>query len=112
MANGVLAYTYDAAMHCPGCAGKRFGPCGYHDTGIGTGPALSGMVLECCGAWDSEGNEAHPVFTTDERNPDGESCDDCLTWIYPPFCGDCGRDFEPNDEGRYVKDCDCGTDDE
>ena len=48
----VIAYTYDADYHCEDCATKLYGS------------DEDGWVPE--GAEDSEGNDVHPVFDTDE----------------------------------------------
>lgn len=53
----IVAWTYDAALHCPSCASK------------------AGM--DRCGATDSEGNEPRPVFASDELEG-SRSCDDCF----------------------------------
>jgi hypothetical protein len=55
----IIAYTYDAAMHCPDCAEARFG----HEGG-----KLDdlGVPLD---AQDREGNSVRPVFNTDETEP-------------------------------------------
>lgn len=60
----IIGYTYDADIHCVGCAEKRFG------AGV---DALGAEPKQ-----DSEGNEVRPVFSTDEH----ESA---------PYCGDCSE---------------------
>lgn len=77
----IVAYTYEADVHCPACARKRFAP-----ALTGCGPAdltqwhedEHGLPIE---ATDREGNPVHPVFSTDERG-------DSLT-----HCGDCGAEL-------------------
>lgn len=57
----VIGYAYDADLHCPECALKRF-----------TQAQLDGDDR----ATDSENNPIHPIFLSDEF----ESM---------PYCGDC-----------------------
>ena len=69
----VIAYTYEASIHCTNCAHDRF------PTGEGT---------------DREGNDIHPVFAGDEFGPNElVTCDDCGTEIHEPDCYDCARSF-------------------
>ena len=71
----VIAYTYEADVHCVPCATSRF----VAEPGdLVTGSHISPE------ARDSEGNPVHPVFSTDE-NPDGLTCGDCLTVISEPW---------------------------
>jgi hypothetical protein len=53
----IVAFAYDAAIHCVDCASEHF-DCDPAD------------------AVDSEGNEVHPVFASDEGWAD-DTCDDC-----------------------------------
>lgn len=76
----VIAYAYDADIHCVNCTHKRF----------------DGFMYYACGQWymhgaakDSEGNPVHPVFDTEE-NPDGLYCGDCRETITPRWEG--GKD--------------------
>lgn len=56
----IIAYAYEAALHCPDCAYERFGE-----------------NLE--NAIDNEGNEVTPIFSWNELHIDGpDSCDDCF----------------------------------
>ena len=55
----VVAYAYEAALHCPECASKRFGE--------NPPPYAHG---------DREGNLITPMFASSE-DWQGESCDDC-----------------------------------
>jgi len=67
----VIAYSYDADVHCPSCAYRMFGP------GRESVPA-PGFTDEHgipYGALDREGNAVHPVFSTDE--------------LHYTHCGDC-----------------------
>lgn len=58
----VVAWAYDADVHCPDCAEKRFnGDFDWTDEGS--------LVR------DSEGNVPHPVFASDEY--DGDHCGTC-----------------------------------
>jgi polyferredoxin len=52
----IVAYTYDAGIHCPDCA------------------RADGMAKK--GAIDSEGNDVHPVFASDYTDSD-QCCEDC-----------------------------------
>lgn len=92
-----IAYAYDAAIHCPDCALARFGRCQH-----------GSMADNCvyCEITDSEGNSVHPVFSWDERQPEGEGCDDCHEWIYVPFYSQCGQDYT-DAGGGMSSDCDC-----
>ena len=63
----VIAYAYDAAIHCPDCAAERFN--GHEDD---------------LGIVDNEGNEVTPVFGSVEA-PDGMYCDTCLVEILEPW---------------------------
>jgi len=58
-----IAYAYEAVLHCPWCAAKRFG---VDDNGWIPGSAR-----------DGEGNEVGAVAPWDELEAD-ETCDDCL----------------------------------
>lgn len=51
----IVAWTYNADIHCPGCASD------------------AGMLKD--DAEDSEGNEPHPVFAADMEQP--EFCGTC-----------------------------------
>lgn len=59
----IIAWTFEADIHCPECALKRFGP------------ALHNVDTK-----DSDGNPLHPVFSTYELEP-GTCCGDCLEVI-------------------------------
>lgn len=65
----IIGWAYDADIHCNACARKRFG-----DDVETADPAPE----------DSEGNEIHPVFASDEIDPTGEYCGDCGDEIAPP----------------------------
>lgn len=68
----IIAYTYDAAMHCPKCTLRQFTigrlalayPCANDEHGVPYD------------LLDREGNEVRPVFSTDEIGL-FEACDDC-----------------------------------
>jgi hypothetical protein len=71
----IIAYTFEADVHCPACTYKRFGP------GYSSNTPLPGFADECgvpYHAVDREGNSVHPVFDIDE-DPDGSltHCGDC-----------------------------------
>jgi|LakMenEpi03Aug12_release.lakeMendotaPanAssembly.Ray.scaffolds.fasta_scaffold06731_41 hypothetical protein len=63
----VIAYQYEAAVHCIPCARGEFG-----------------ARLDDESAVDSEGNNVHPIFDTDEVNLCGESCGTCWEWAIAP----------------------------
>ena len=65
----VIGWTYDADVHCEADAFKRFGEALFDDENPPT---------------DSEGNEVHPIFSTDS---------DC----YYDHCGDCGEPLTGHD---------------
>jgi hypothetical protein len=56
----IVGYTYEAGIHCTDCAEKRF----------------TAATLKADTAEDSEGNEVHPIFVSDEGWED-ETCSDC-----------------------------------
>jgi hypothetical protein len=66
----IIAYTYDAAMHCPDCAEERFGHQGGKLDELG-------VPMD---AQDRYGNSVRPVFSTDEIEP-YMHCDTCYTKI-------------------------------
>jgi len=71
----VIAYTYEASIHCEQCALERF------PSGEGT---------------DREGNDIHPVFASDEFGPNEiVGCDDCGDIIHEADCDDCARSYGP-----------------
>lgn len=49
----IIAFTYEADLHCVECAVERFGKQVLHSS--------EGLA-------DSEGNEPHPLFSTDEHD--------------------------------------------
>ena len=53
----IIAYAFNSDIHCVYCT------------------HMAGMSVE--GAIDFNGNEVHPVFSTDECPEDGEYCGDC-----------------------------------
>jgi len=60
----IVAWTYDAAMHCLTCAENHFG--------------VAALADDQNPPKDSEGNEAHPVFASDDESGwYGETCADC-----------------------------------
>lgn len=74
----IIAYTYDADVHCPECARESFrGDTtlrhprggGLYDTGQADENGVGTSAI------DRDGNPVHPVFTTDEH--DFTHCCDC-----------------------------------
>jgi hypothetical protein len=81
-ASTVLAYSYEAAYHCPQCAGNRFGT-----------SWETGFVLES--ARDSEGNEIGAVAPWDEW------FEPLVVTVQVLACDTCGKEldsYEPLDE--------------
>ncbi|KAF1049312.1 MAG: hypothetical protein GAK38_00768 [Xylophilus sp.] len=66
----IVAYTYEAAAHCPACARRRF-------ASLATGRADEGLDGHGIpvDAEDREGNRLHAVFRWDDL-PDTH-CDTC-----------------------------------
>ncbi len=62
----IIAYTYEADLHCPACAQARFG-------------------FEPEAQTDKEGNRVTPVFSDNECPPGGEYCGTCRDLIQPPW---------------------------
>ena len=54
----IVAYTYEADLHCVSCAMERFGPGSTDST-------------------DNEGNPVHAVFDTDEIEDPDAGCGTC-----------------------------------
>lgn len=75
----VIAYSYDADIHCIGCTQGRLANSGFkfpvNDR------RDEHLIPE--NAVDSEGNKIHPIFSTDE-NSDGLYCGDCHEEIEAP----------------------------
>ena len=102
-----IGYTYDADVHCPGCAIARFGQEPGHY-----------WVRE--DAVDSEGNPVHPIAPWDETSEEGEYCGTCHGQIASPwttaskdkdpaekdnwinyFCDECGKAHEKNKKHKH-----------
>ena len=66
-----IGYTYEADVHCPHCAEKRFGR------------SADGFIAE--ESIDSEGNPVGAIFSWDELSEEGEYCGDCLYEIAEPY---------------------------
>lgn len=77
----IIAYTYEADIHCENCTRLRFN--------IQTFTGKPGQSVDEHGIPDNppptdrEGNEVHVVFSTDEGQLD-ENGDEMT-----PYCGDC-----------------------
>lgn len=59
----IIAYSYDAGIHCVPCSQKHF---------LGKGDATNGIHKY---QKDSEGNIISPIFSTDKH--ENEFCEDC-----------------------------------
>lgn len=76
-----VAYTYEAAMHCPECTRKRFADTykyAWHprdEHGLPDYPERDPKAMR-----DREGNPVRPVFDWDE-GWQGEACDTCRATI-------------------------------
>lgn len=85
----IIAYTYDADVHCVSCTKRRFAPkdkrhCepaayGFNQRVRGSFNRIERTPLDehyvPVYAADSEGNQVHPVFSTDEH--EFTHCGDC-----------------------------------
>jgi hypothetical protein len=60
MNDTIVAWTYEASIHCPDCAYERFGNDLHKPTTV-----------------DREGNKLHPVFLHEEWQIEGDCCSDC-----------------------------------
>lgn len=67
----IIAYTYEADVHCPACTRVRF-----------KDQSLTGLSNDYfdehwlrCDLTDNEGNSVHPVFSTDKHS--FTNCSDC-----------------------------------
>lgn len=78
----IIAYAYEADIHCPSCARARFGVNPDSDSYT---PSESDSNYIPFNVKDNEGNTIHPVFSTDETpadiKPENGGYDLC--------CGDC-----------------------
>ena len=97
----IIAYTFNAAAHCPTCTSDH----------AATGTLTRKPPLRCetdehgiaLDLVDHEGNDVHPVFSTDECI-DGIVCDTCGLVVEPPaptddtgFCDGCERECYAED---------------
>ena len=68
----IIAYTYDADVHCPACADAAYAAGRLVRSGRQGEYDEHGLPMSLI---DSEGNPVRPVFSTDEH--DFTSCGDC-----------------------------------
>ena len=68
----IIAYTYDADVHCPACTAARFGTTDASFTNNKGRVDEHGIPDSSV---DSEGNPVHPVFDISEH--DFTNCGDC-----------------------------------
>lgn len=82
----IIAYTYDAGMHCVACTDHR-GCVGLltREPPLQLGTDEHGIPLDLI---DTEGNAVHPVFDIDETSDTGDTCDTCLGVIREPYRGE------------------------
>jgi hypothetical protein len=111
----IIAYAYDADIHCPYCAEGEHGPlargdvcatCGRYGSACAHGyepnRALYDEHYVHPLSTDNDGNEVHPIFSTDEWCSEYDRAFGC--WLE---CSDCRRTLEhhePNVHGY----CNCG----
>lgn len=76
----IVAYTYEAAYHCPDCTRQRFAAVPLFAYG---NPDKNGVEFT---AKDNEGNPVHPVFDTDQLPSD---LTDAEGGCHSVNCGDC-----------------------
>lgn len=96
MDNHIVAWTYEADIHCPDCAEGRWGEQGLRQ-------ALGDKGLE-----DREGNLVRPVYGWDSDDYITESCGDCHepfddAWRPGSFqrqCPQCEQDMGAASEGE------------
>lgn len=74
----IIAYTYDADVHCVDCAKKTTFRLDPDSLTLDNQYDEHGLSIY---SLDSEGNPVHPVFSTYEQ-------------LEPLFCGDCGEEIE------------------
>jgi len=78
----IVAYTYNAGIHCPACAAAAHEKGRFRDApGLPPGTDEHGLPYA---AADSEGNLVHPVFSTDEPPVEGWYCETCDAVIAKP----------------------------
>jgi hypothetical protein len=89
----IIAYTYEAGLHCPDCARARAERNGFELAPLPVYGKLHGLDEHDVpfDAIDDEGNPVHPVFSTDEvGHYDDEGryigayCDTCGATIREP----------------------------
>ena len=68
----IIAYTYDADVHCPACADAAYAAGWLVRSGRHGEYDEHGLPMSLI---DREGNPVRPVFSTDEH--DFTSCGDC-----------------------------------
>jgi len=91
----ILAYTYNADVHCPGCAQRAF-PRGVSAQGEPERVDWRGVPLR---ATDSEGNRVHRIRRGDSSPEYDEHCGDCGTLVRNgtvecSWCGATGHERE------------------
>lgn len=67
-ATDVIGYAFDADIHCEACTRARF----------------PDADAEFSDVTDSEGNEIHPLFASDDHDDNGEYCGDCHAELWEP----------------------------
>jgi hypothetical protein len=91
----IVAYTYEAGLHCPSCTRTRaerggFALAALPIAGRPGGLDEHGVPLD---AIDNEGNPVRPVFSTDDIGLDDDGR------FYGTYCDTCGAAIhEPDDK--------------
>lgn len=80
----VVGYSYDAGLHCVECTIKEFTPylpeSGHAD--------VESWLDSDRPPHDSEGNEVHVIFDTDEAGDTPDHCEDCGAYLNTSWHGD------------------------
>jgi hypothetical protein len=111
----VIAYAYDADNHCIYCTRKLYGAKGEVEcnTDYGSTETLpNGDTIQLdengvrSNAHDTEGNEVHPIFETDDN--DGLYCGSCHDTIREPYLE---LEDSPDDDDESTDTFCAGSDD-
>jgi hypothetical protein len=82
----IIGYAFEADVHCPACTLKRWQDCADAIRAVAI-PEVWHQNMDENGVplriHDREGNEVHPIFSTDEGALQ-ETCGDCHANLYDP----------------------------